>query len=439
MGDKKNPSMNRRLFLKAASAQIALPFLESLVPSNAFAQSSARQNFIGVYRPNGDYMPGHISNGKVIVPNGDFTWNGSLAPLVSAGHKNNVAILRGFKNRYNNDQHWSGTAGFLSVANIKTQKSTDLQCGKSIDQMIADKYDTPIHSLQLGLQDRNYSEHPATHSPKYLSVISWRDTYTPLSKMSHPQQLFHLLFSTANLSAAELQYMKTSKKSVLDSVLDQIQKTKSKASSGDQQLLDSYLTGIREIEQDLNRTQPACTVPNMTIPSFPSHQEHHRIYHRLIVKALECGLTNSISLMYDDGVGLNDLIHPGVSHKHHVAVHHGGAADRIASAKAISRIYSTLFAHLLTELKNSNLLNSTLLVYGTDMSDGNNHYYENLPILVAGAGSDFRFGQEIGSYNQSKNLANVYMELLRKFGVTSVSRLGSGTNASNGQASGLIV
>jgi len=159
-----------------------------------------------------------------------------------------------------------------------------------------------------------------------------------------------------------------------------------------------------------------------------------------VVLAMQCGLTNVATIMYGPGVS-ESLTFPeslGAGGNHHAMAHHGGSASSIARLKQVNRVQTGLLADLLTKLRTANLLNETLVLYGSDMSDGNVHLSENIPMLVCGAGSDLRFGQDIVPAAR-RPMSDLYMELFPLLGMTGVTSFGSGVCRSTGQPLGIRV
>jgi hypothetical protein len=154
------------------------------------------------------------------------------------------------------------------------------------------------------------------------------------------------------------------------------------------------------------------------------------------VMAMQCGLTNVGTIMYGPGVS-DSMTFPetlGGGAGHHTCAHHGGTAAQIDRLKVINRIHTGLLADLLKRLKDTNLLAETLVLYGSDMSDGNVHLTENLPMLLCGDGADLKFGQEIGQTVNPRPLSDLHMEIFSLSGITSVTTFGEGRCLNTGQS-----
>lgn len=159
----------------------------------------------------------------------------------------------------------------------------------------------------------------------------------------------------------------------------------------------------------------------------------------MVAIAIGCGLTNVATLMYGPSVS-DDLRFSeqlGGGDGHHSCAHHGSTPSKIERLKRMNQVQVALLADLLTRLKRQGLLDQTLVLYGSDMSDGDKHMTKNLPILLCGGGADLKFGQEVGAREQPRPLSDLYMEILPLLGIDSFSSFGSGECKSTGMPLGL--
>jgi hypothetical protein len=204
-------------------------------------------------------------------------------------------------------------------------------------------------------------------------------------------------------------------------------------------VLESYKGTVREVEVELGNTaRPSCAPPvaaptaDFTKPdrNFVLRYELHQ---KMIVAAMQCGFVNVATIMYapsSTGVALSESVGPGPGN--HGCAHHGGSASLIDRQTAQNRVFNGLLAHLLGRLKAAGLLSSTLVLYGSDMSDGDKHLAENLPILPCGEGSDLKFGQELGAAAMRRPLSDLHLSLFPLLGVQTVKSYGEGRCASTG-------
>lgn len=429
---------SRRTVLKWLGVNLALPLV---APHLALAQAApTRKRFIAGYVPNGAYMP--------MGADGDWTWSGALQPLVARNLQQHAMIVRKLFNGFAGaDPHWQNCAGFLSCEPIVLGDPGVARCGVTVDQLVADRFPGSIRSLEIG--GIYYHVHPLNDHPgysnDYLNRISWQAADKFRSPIPNPAQLFAKLFGGQEGSAAQIAYLHARKQSVLDQLHKDATRLSSRLPQSYRPVLSSYLDTVREVETGLANGGFTCT-PNLAQPTqdFSDPNRNYvlrfQLMHQMLVLAMQCGLTSAATIMYGPGVSeqLTFAESIGAGNGHHAVAHHGGSQAAIDRLKAANRVQVGLLADLLEKLKAANLLNDTVVLYGSDMSDGNTHYTENLPMLLCGAGSDLRFGQEIIP-TARRPLADLHMEIFGLLGMTDRTVFGSGACRSTGQALGIKV
>lgn len=427
----------RRTILKWMGLQLALPF----VPELAFAQGATpRKRFIGCYTPNGAYMPNGVD--------GSWTYAEALLPLAQRNLQQHTIVVRKLFNGFPGaDPHWQNCAGFLSCQPIVLGDPGVARCGITLDQHVATRWPSSIRSLEIG--GIYYHVHPLNDHPgysnDYLNRISWQAADKFRSPIPNPAQLFAKLFGGEEGSAAQIAYLHSRKRSVLDAMKNDANRLRARLPVSYSPVLDSYLDTVREVEQGLSQGGFTCT-PTLAQPTqdFSNPNVNYllrfQLMHQMIVLAMQCNLTNVATVMYGPGVS-ETLTFPeqlGSGGNHHASAHHGGSAAAIARIKQVNQLQIGLFADLLEKLKAANLLGETLVLFGSDMSDGNTHYTENLPMLLCGQGSDLKFGQEI-SLPTRRPLADLHLEILQLLQVPGFTSFGSGVCQSTGQPVGIRV
>lgn len=431
---------DRRRVLSWLGIQLALPLLASVIPSEARAAPLTRKRFIAVYFPNGAYMPK--------AANGSWTFAESLAPLQA--FKQNTMVLRGLRNGFKGiDPHWQNCSGFLSCSPIELGDPGVARCAKSLDQYVADTLASPLRSLEIG--GIYYHKHPLNDHPgyshDYLNKISWQSADKARSPVGDPARLFEQLFTDGTAQgAARAKFLRARKQSILDQLHKDATRLSARLPEGYRPVLASYMDSVRELELQLAGPESNCAVkPAPPTGDFSqpnrNYEQRFRLMHEMITLAMSCGLTNVASLMYGPAVSaqLSFPMELSAGQNHHSCAHNGGTQTEIDRLKAITRIQSGLLADLLTRLKNANLLQETLVLYGSDMSDGNAHLTANLPVLLCGAGADLKFGQEVGSPAQPRPLSDLHMDIAGLLGVTSLRSFGATECLSTGKSLGLAV
>jgi hypothetical protein len=443
--------VSRRRVLQGLGFCIALPLFESAMPRVAQAQvAPKKKRFIGCFFGSGAPMPG--------AANGDWGYSGNrggaLKPLADLGVAANVAVMRGFRAVNNFDVHWSGTAGFLSSTPVGTTSAANpssdpnyQRCAKSLDQLIADTDPAArIRSLHAGYnQVPNWDEgHDRVGSINYVNSIAWRDATSPISNISDPMQMFTRVFGASDsVSNAQAAYLLKRRKSILDGVLDQYNHQKGTLSAADRHRLESYAQSIREVEGELVGAASAttCTKPSAETAG-EDYVKRFRTMHKIIVAAMQCNLTRSATIMYNDGIGPN---RPTASV---AAEQHDSAHNNWETLIQINQVQVGLWGELIVALKNAGILAETVTILGSNMSDGRTHNSANIPLLVASqnAANEMKLGQEVfgtpaasvTELSQNRNLADLHADLLKLYGV-SPPALGGGDYQSTGKPSGLLV
>lgn len=427
--------INRRTALRFMGLQLALPMLSTVMASPGRAQAAARSRFIGVFFPNGAHMPGG--------DDGNWNFAEALAPLVSAGHQNHAMIVRGLQNGIAGiDPHWQNTASFLSCRQIVLGDAAVARCGKSLDQVVADQQPTSLRSLEVGAP--YYHVHPLTDHPgysnDYLNRISWQTDDSFRSPIADPRQMFDKIFGVTSGSVEHIRHLHDRKKSILDFLHKDATRLSAQMPQEYRPVLSTYLDTVREIELQLdNGGEATCTSPSEAPDqSFADFQQNYvnryQLMHRMIAVAMQCGLVNTSTLMY--GPSSSDLHCAevlGDGAGHHGCAHNRSDPTLVARLRGMNQVHSGLLADLLTQLSAVNLLDSTLVMYGSDMSDGDLHATENLPVLLCGAGADLRFGQAVGDRSTPRPLSDLHVDIMGLMGITPPTPWGEGTVAATGQ------
>lgn len=414
-------NFSRRLFLKQMGLQLTLPLLSNFYPLSSLAVAANRKNFIGIFFPNGSYFP--TSDGI-----GSWHWNNSSGVLydLTQGEsvKNNVMILRkmqaGMPGR---DPHWQNPAAFLS-GNLIRLSLDNPRCGRTIDQMIADGRTTPLRSVEVGgpyFHIHNLTDHP-NYPDLYMNRIAWSQDETALTPIMDPYALFSYLFTGGSSDVKMIQYLHKKKKSILDLVKNELVSIAGKTSIEGKLTLQEYETGLRDIEQHLS-TDISCEAPSSPTAVYTNMENNYidRIqqFQKMLVFALKCDMTNVATMMYAPAVSGN-LYYKGdlgnISYDHHSCAHNGGNSTKVNRLLNINRMHIGLLKHLLILLRDNGLINNSIVLFGTDMSNGDTHNTSDIPTLLCGGGADLKFGQEV-TFNVQQKHTKLLLSILSLFGI----------------------
>jgi hypothetical protein len=388
--------LSRRAMLGGAAALLALPVLDSLEPVSQASTPEWTRRFIGYYVPNGMMASGWTP--KLTGP--DFALSPTLAGL--AGHEDQLLVLSGLDNDASDPgvpgHHAAGTAGFLTAARPR-KSETDLWLGPSIDQLFADHVagQTPLHSLQLGLEGGGAGIGHCDNgfACAYSRSISWAGPRTPLSKIVSPRMAFDLLFAGYDPDATgrERERRRALRRSALDSVQADVHDLRKRLGSSDSVRLDEYLDSVRALERRVEQPAPTCSAEGLEFEldvSFADADEHARVMAEIMVMALRCDLTRSITFMLGNSASTRSYPQLGIGSTHHDLSHHAGDVDKIKGLLAIEAWEIEQFAYLIQRLRETpegegSLLDHCLVLLSSELSDASNHSHKDLPVLIAGS------------------------------------------------------
>jgi hypothetical protein len=433
--DPDRARLSRRTFLRGTGAAIALPFLEAMWPRSARAQAAASaRRFLAWYVPNGihmvDWTPANTG--------ANYTLSPILAPL--APIRDEVLVLTGLANRpaqvATAGDHARGTGSFLTARTVKKTDGADIENGISLDQRIANAIGaaTSLPSLQLGTESGGSTGNcDSGYSCAYSRNISWAGPQSPLAKETNPASAFERLFQGAEvqLPPDELERRRLLRLSVLDTVTEDANRLRLELGSSDRQKLDEYLTGVRALE---TRIQTATTSQcEATEPADPADLvERVRTMSDLMVTALQCDRTRVITFM-ELNAGSNQT-YPwlGVLDGHHQISHHQGNTANFAQLRTIDIWEVEQFVYLLQRLASvqepeGSLLDSSLVFFSSEIEDGDSHRHTNLPVLLAGRGGGAVTPGQHLRFTGNPPLANLYLTVLRAFGIQDATFGSDGT------------
>jgi hypothetical protein len=394
-------SLPRRTLLRGLGSVIALPFLESMVPAIAQAQSAARPplRFGAVYVPNGCPIPFWMPSGEA----GTLTLTPILKPLEPFRDQLTVINQLSRAGGANVTDHAVSSAGWLSGAVAKQTEAEDIRVGVSIDQVLAREIgqDTPFPSLEYATEDFTgyIGGCVPGYSCTYMNTISWASETAPLPMEINPRVAFERLFGRAGTLEDRLRRMHEDR-SILDSIAEEAQTLKQAVSAPDRTRLDSYLENLREIERRIERTEarsstePTALTAPVGIPE--SFEEHMGLMFDLLAVAYQADLTRVFTFMTGREASQRTYPGLGMSQTHHDTSHHAQQPEKMEQHAKINTYFTQLFASFLETLRaapegDGSVLDNSLIAYGTGMSDGQAHNSYPLPFaVVGGAGGQLR-------------------------------------------------
>lgn len=425
-------SLPRRTFLRGAGATLALPFLESMVPalgSVARAQAMTPTRFLGIFIPHGA-APGYW------VP--DSTEPGFEFPYIwepLAPYREHVVLTSGlWSQSAENPPGVTGADHFVAAAylcGVKPKKTTgaDIEAGTTVDQVIAQHIgqETLLPSLQLAVEDpgANSSNCGEGYSCVYTNTISWQTPTRPLPMEINPQVVFERMFGdggTPELRAAR----RAQQRSILDSVTGSLERLSHKVAASDRVRLEQYFTDVREIERRLEIAAKASTeTPEMAVPyGVPeSFDEHIKLQFDLLALAYQGDITRVSTLLY--ARDLTGRVYPesGTDISFHGGSHHAEDPGRIAQYARLNRYHVATLAYFVDKLSkieegDGTMLDHSLILYGSNMGNSNQHLHYDVPhALIGGASGRLKGNRHLAYPSRKVPTGNLLLSILDKFGI----------------------
>jgi len=437
----------RRMFLRGAGITLALPFLESMVPAvTALAQSAARPKtrLATIFAPHG-WSPTYWADGDPTVPltEGRNVGLGFIhAPLKPWQDK--LTIVSGLDATAampppgsSGGDHSRASATFTGTSPKKTA-GADIYGGVSIDQIVARKYgqDTLLPSIQLAIEDpgANTGICGWGYSCAYSNSVSWAAPNKPLPHEINPKLVFERLYGDG-ATPEERQARRAASDSILDAVTSKIGRLQSRLPASDRSRLNDYLDAVREMERRIAiAAKVSGESPDIEVPfGVPeSFDEHIKLHFDLQALAFQGDITRVSSLMVARDVSLRAYPESGVRTANHPASHHGEDPKRREDWARINLYHMKCFAHFLKKLSDTpdgdgTLLDHTLVVWGSNMGNANQHSHVGAGYLLAGGASAGHQPKKL-TVHESGPTSNLLLTVVQKMGVD-IDSIGDSTRA----------
>lgn len=437
--------LSRRMLLRGLGTAVALPMFDAMIPRATFganaaaAAAKAPTRVAWVYVPNGV----NIADWNPIGVGADYEMPKTLALLKD--YRDDFLVLSGLTQngaRPLGDgagDHARALAAFLTGCHPRKTGGADIKIGISVDQVAAEQVGrkTRFGSLELGCEaGQQAGSCDSGYSCAYSSNISWKTESTPVAKEINPRSVFERLFAggPGNESDQARARRDRYQKSVLDFVRDDADRLERQLGRTDRRKLDEYLTSVRELEQRINRVETAPPPkPDMQRPDgIPKEfAEHVRLMFDLMALAFQTDVTRVATFVMANEGSNRSYPSIGVSDGHHEMSHHGGDKTKLEKIAKINRFHMTEFARFIGKLKEAkepggNLLDNSMIVYGSCIGDGDRHNHDELPILLAGHGSGaLKSGRHV-RYPKDTPLNNLWLSMLDRIDVKT-QKLGDST------------
>ena len=432
--------LDRRTVLKGLGATIALPMLDAMMPARAFAapkkvrlvamemvHGSAGATAFGLKRnlwapaATGSAFDLSATALSPLEP-----WRDYLTIVSNTDVRNAEAFL---PPEIGGD-HFRSAAVFLTQSHPKQTQGSDLHAGISLDQLYAQKFgqETPIPSMQLCVENVDQAGGCFYgYSCAYTDSISWATPEEPLPMIRDPRAVFDQLFGIGATPEARAARRRRDR-SILDWVTQSTNELKRSLGAADQARLADYLEDVREIERRIQKVEAqntsgeARSLPGAPIGVPDSYDEHVKLMFDMQVVAFASDVTRIVAFKLSRDVSNRVYPETGVNTGFHIASHHGEREDRILDLAKINRYHVSLIPYLLKKLKetpdgDSNLLENSLILYGSPMGNSNVHNHKRCPLLFAGhAGGTLKGNMHIKAADGTP-MANAMLGALRLAGL----------------------
>jgi len=444
--------LSRRTILRGVGASLALPLLDSMVPAQtplARTAASPRPRLCCiemVHGSAGSTVDG--SNKHYWSPEKegvDFEFTQTLEPLaplrdyITVISDTDLRPAGAFADAEEGGDHFRSSSVFLTAAHPKLTMGADIYCGTSIDQMYAQQFgqDTPLPSLQVCIESVDASGHcDYGYACVYSDTISWASPTQPLPMTVDPRSVFEILFGDG-ATPEERALRQQANGSVLDRIMHRVAQLQKGLPSSDRTRLNEYLEDVREIERRIqkvenhNRSGIARSLPAAPVGVPDSFEEHVKLMFDLQALAFTTDTTRVSAFKMSRDVCQRVYPESGVKVPFHSASHHGETPSKIADFAKINRYHVSLVPYFLEKLKNTsdgdgNLLDHSLVLYGSPLGDSNAHNHKRVPVFLAGHANGKVKGNLHVRCKDTTPMANVLLTVLNKSGMH-VDSLGDST------------
>jgi hypothetical protein len=439
----------RRTFLRGAGAAIALPLLDAMVPASALARQGAaalaKTRFTGIFVPHG-MAPGHWVPAK---QGSGFDFPMIMSPLEP--FRDSTVIVSGLWSQsaepppgVTGADHWVASA-FLCAKKPKKTAGADIVNGVTIDQIIARQIgqDTLLPSLQLGVEDpgANSSNCGEGYSCAYTNSISWPAPNRALPMEINPQVVFQRLFGDGS-TQEERASRRREDQSILDSISQTLARFKVSIGPADRMRVDQYLEDVREIERRLaiaakaSNAAPASAMPYGVPESF---DEHIKLQFDLLTLAFQGDITRVSTLLYARDLTGRSYPESGTTISFHGGSHHAEDPKKIEEYAVLNRYHVKMLAYFLDKLRNTpdgdgTLLDHSLVLYGSNMGNSNQHLHYDVPhVLAGGASGRLKGNRHLAFPSKTVPTGNLLVSILDLFDVRE-DRIGDSTGRLPGLA-----
>lgn len=447
--------LERRTFIQGMGASLALPFLDAMIPAGRMTAATRAEldatRLVAIEMVHGAagsnewgatqnlWAPAAVGRDFDLTPSAMLPlepWRDQLT-IVS---NTDVRMAEAFQAPEIGGDHFRSSAVFLTQSHPKQTEGSDVFVGTSLDQIHAQRFGqtTPIPSMQLCIENINQSGGCAYgYTCVYTDSISWASPTEPLPVIRDPRVAFEQLFGAGG-TAAERTLRRRTSASILDWVSGRVAQLQRELGPNDRERLDRYLQNVRELERRIQMVEAQnLTGQERELPTAPagvpdSFEEHLQLMFDLQALAFASDTTRVFSLKMGRDSSARVFPESGTDKPFHPASHHGGREEAILDFHLLNKYHVSMLPYFFEKLAavqegEANLLDKTMILYGSPMADGNLHNHRRAPLFVAGGANGQLEGNNHLKAPDGTPMANVMLSLMHKLGHDDMESFGDST------------
>jgi hypothetical protein len=433
--------LSRRTFIRGTfGAAMALPMLDAMVPALTAQSRTAASTpfrFGAIYMPNGVYP----DTWHPEAAGADFEFKPVMSPLEPL--RSQLVTVSKMKAPWGESVHLGASSAFLNgTGPAGGREGTGdafgkLQSKKTVDQYIADVVagDTPLRSIEVGTEDMGTAVGACDGFPcTFFNALSWFDDVSPLPIGINPRVTFERMFGETGSTEQRAARLKE-KQSLLDSVMAETTRLRKTLGAPDRALLDEYMSNIRHVEQQLDRMETRMGTitgtPEAPVGLPEAFDDHMTVTYDLMHLAFQGDISRVFTFMIGHEASDRGYAHIGIPETHHSISHHGNDAEKLAKYAKIGTYQIVKFGEFLEKLKatkdgDGNLLDHSLLYWGSGMSNGNQHDRSNPPAVLVGGAQGRLKGNRHVQAKKDEPTANLLLAMAHLAGAE-IDKLGAST------------
>jgi len=433
--------LSRRTFIRGTfGAAMALPMLDAMVPALTAQSRTAASTpfrFGAIYMPNGVYP----DTWHPEAVGADFEFKPVMSPLEPL--RSQLVTVSGMKAPWGESVHLGASSAFLNgTGPAGGREGTGdafgkLQSKKTVDQYIADVVagDTPLRSIEVGTEDMGTAVGACDGFPcTFFNALSWFDDVSPLPIGINPRVTFERMFGETGSTEQRAARLKE-KQSLLDSVMAETTRLRKTLGAPDRALLDEYMSNIRHVEQQLDRMETRMGTitgtPEAPVGLPEAFDDHMTVTYDLMHLAFQGDISRVFTFMIGHEASDRGYAHIGIPETHHSISHHGNDAEKLAKYAKIGTYQIVKFGEFLEKLKatkdgDGNLLDHSLLYWGSGMSNGNQHDRSNPPAVLVGGAQGRMKGNRHVKAKKDEPTANLLLAMAH-LGGAEIDKFGAST------------